>query len=128
MSTRSNRHSIGNGLYEVDSSIVAIDAKPITRSFPSGHAAVAVAYTLAGTRVFPGTALIWWPLALLVSVSRIYLGSIGRPMSSEARRLGSAARGSFSAGSSSILIKQQFKSDTGHFRSVYDSLEVIDRF
>lgn len=60
--------------YEADSSIVTIDAKPITRSFPSGHAATAVAYSLAGTRAFPGTAPIWWPLACLVSISRIYIG------------------------------------------------------
>jgi undecaprenyl-diphosphatase len=60
--------------YEVDSSIVAIDAKPLTRSFPSGHAAMAVAGSLAGTRLFPGTAPIWWPLAFLVAVSRIYIG------------------------------------------------------
>ena len=60
--------------YEVDSSIVAIDAKPLTRSFPSGHAATAVAYSLAGSRLFPGSALVWWPLAFLVSLSRIYIG------------------------------------------------------
>jgi undecaprenyl-diphosphatase len=60
--------------YEVDSSIVAIDGKPLTRSFPSGHAATAVAYSVAGTRVFPGSALVWWPLTLLISVSRVYLG------------------------------------------------------
>ena len=60
--------------YEVDPSIVAIDTKPLTRSFPSGHAATAVASSLAGTRLFPGTALVWWPLTLLVSISRIYIG------------------------------------------------------
>jgi undecaprenyl-diphosphatase len=60
--------------FEVMSSVVAIDAKPVTRSFPSGHAAAAIAYSLAGSRVFPGSAWVWWPLAALVSVSRIYLG------------------------------------------------------
>jgi undecaprenyl-diphosphatase len=60
--------------FEVDASIVVIDAKPLTRSFPSGHAAVAVAYSLAGARLFPGTALAWWPLAFLISISRVYLG------------------------------------------------------
>src|SRR5690242_20654513 len=34
--------------YEVDSSITVIDARPFSRSFPSGHAAMAVAGALAG--------------------------------------------------------------------------------
>ena len=60
--------------YEVDPSIVVIDAKPLTRSFPSGHAAMAVAYSLAGVRLFRGSGLVWWPLAFLISISRVYLG------------------------------------------------------
>jgi undecaprenyl-diphosphatase len=60
--------------YEVDSSIVVLDAKPLTRSFPSGHAAAAVAYSLAGARMFRRSALLWWAMAFLVSISRIYIG------------------------------------------------------
>ena len=60
--------------YEVDSSITVIDARPDTSAFPSGHAAMAVAYALAGSRMIPGSAWIWWPLALIVAMSRVYLG------------------------------------------------------
>jgi undecaprenyl-diphosphatase len=48
--------------------------RPTTRSFPSGHAAGALAgaYTLA--RLAPESAGIFWALALLVAFSRVYLG------------------------------------------------------
>jgi undecaprenyl-diphosphatase len=60
--------------FEVDSTIVVIDAKPTTPAFPSGHAAMAVSYALAGSRAIPGSAWAWWPLALIVAVSRVYIG------------------------------------------------------
>jgi undecaprenyl-diphosphatase len=60
--------------FEVDASISVIDARPLTRSFPSGHAAMAAAYALAGSRMLPGSAWVWWPLAGIIAVSRIYIG------------------------------------------------------
>ena len=60
--------------YEVDSTISLITAKPDTRSFPSGHAAMAVAGALAGSQLLPYSGWFWWPLALIMSVSRVYLG------------------------------------------------------
>ena len=60
--------------YEVDHNITVIDAKPDTRSFPSGHAAMAVAGALAGSRMLPYSAWAWWPLALVVAISRVYIG------------------------------------------------------
>ena len=60
--------------FEKDSTITVIDAKPTTPAFPSGHAAMAVAYALAGSRMLPGSAWGWWLLAVIVAVSRVYLG------------------------------------------------------
>jgi len=60
--------------FEVDSTITVIDARPQTPAFPSGHAAMAAAYALAGSRMLPGSAWVWWPLAAIVAVSRVYLG------------------------------------------------------
>lgn len=60
--------------FEVDSSIAVIDAKPPTESFPSGHAAMAFAFALAASRMIPGSAWIWWPLAAVISISRVYIG------------------------------------------------------
>ena len=60
--------------FEVDAAVVVIDSKPTTGAFPSGHAAMAFAYALAGSRMFPWTAWLWWPLAAIVAVSRVYLG------------------------------------------------------
>jgi undecaprenyl-diphosphatase len=60
--------------FELDSTITVIDAKPTTGAFPSGHAAMAVAYALAGSRMIPGSACLWWPLAVIVAVSRVYIG------------------------------------------------------
>ncbi len=48
--------------------------KPTTRSFPSGHAAQAMAGAYALTRLAPDTRAIFWILGFLVAFSRIYLG------------------------------------------------------
>ncbi len=60
--------------FEVDRTLTVIDARPQSRSFPSGHAAMAVAYALGGTRMIPGSAWVWWPVAAIVAVSRVYSG------------------------------------------------------
>jgi undecaprenyl-diphosphatase len=54
--------------------ITLIDARPTSPSFPSGHAAMAVAGALAGTQMLPAAGIALWPMAVLVCVSRIYLG------------------------------------------------------
>jgi undecaprenyl-diphosphatase len=60
--------------FAVDPSVTVIDARPTTASFPSGHAAMAAAGAVAGSRMLPGSAWIWWPLAGIVAVSRVYIG------------------------------------------------------
>src|SRR5687767_10020821 len=60
--------------FEVDTSIRIIDARPTTAAFPSGHAAMAVAGALAGSRMIPWSAWALWPLAVIVAVSRVYIG------------------------------------------------------
>jgi undecaprenyl-diphosphatase len=60
--------------YESLPEIRLIDERPTNQSFPSGHAAMAVAGALAGTQMIPAAGWILWPLAGLVSVSRVYLG------------------------------------------------------
>ena len=48
--------------------------KPTTRSFPSGHAASAIAGACALVRLAPEGRGIFWVLAVLVAFSRVYLG------------------------------------------------------
>jgi undecaprenyl-diphosphatase len=60
--------------FETDTSITVIDARPLTRSFPSGHAAMSVAGAIAGSRMLPWSAWIWYPLAVIVAISRVYIG------------------------------------------------------
>jgi undecaprenyl-diphosphatase len=60
--------------FTLEPSITVIDARPQTPSFPSGHAAMAIAGAIAGSRMLPGSAWGWWPLALVVAVSRVYIG------------------------------------------------------
>ena len=60
--------------FTVDPSIVVIDARPQSPSFPSGHAAMAITGAIAGSRLLPGSAWVWWPLAVIVSISRVYIG------------------------------------------------------
>ncbi len=43
-------------------------------SFPSGHAATAVAGAIAGSRVVPSMSWMLWTLAVLMSASRVYVG------------------------------------------------------
>jgi undecaprenyl-diphosphatase len=51
-----------------------IDARPASASFPSGHAAMAMAGTLAVTRMLPHSGWILWPMAIVIAISRLYLG------------------------------------------------------
>jgi len=60
--------------YESLPEIQLIDARPTNQSFPSGHAAMAVAGALAGTQMIPAAGWVLWPLVGIVSVSRVYLG------------------------------------------------------
>jgi undecaprenyl-diphosphatase len=48
--------------------------KPTTRSFPSGHAAQAIAGAYALTRLAPDARAIFWILGFLIAFSRVYLG------------------------------------------------------
>jgi undecaprenyl-diphosphatase len=48
--------------------------RPTTRSFPSGHVANAAAGAYGLARLAPEGRVIFWGLAMLVSVSRVYLG------------------------------------------------------
>lgn len=47
---------------------------PSSYSFPSGHAATAVAGALAAARVVPGAGWAFWGVATLMAYSRVYLG------------------------------------------------------
>lgn len=60
--------------FEVLESVRLITTRPLTPSFPSGHAASAFAGALATSRLFPGAQAILWPLAVLIAISRIYVG------------------------------------------------------
>jgi undecaprenyl-diphosphatase len=48
--------------------------KPTTRSLPSGHAANGIAAAYAVARLAPDGRAIFWALAILVALSRVYLG------------------------------------------------------
>ncbi len=61
--------------YEVIVDTRLIDQRPTTASFPSGHAARAFAGALAASRVFPAGQIVWWPLAVAIAVSRVYVGA-----------------------------------------------------
>lgn len=52
-----------------------IDQRPVTSSFPSGHAAAAFAGALTASRLFPRARLAWWLLAAGIALSRVYLGA-----------------------------------------------------
>jgi undecaprenyl-diphosphatase len=51
-----------------------IDRRPLTYSFPSGHAASSVAGAVTLSQFWPAGRVVLWSLATLVAVSRIYVG------------------------------------------------------
>ena len=51
-----------------------IDRRPLTYSFPSGHAATAFAGAATLSWIWPNGRLVLWPLAAMVALSRIYVG------------------------------------------------------
>ena len=61
--------------FEVLPDVRVIDTRPLTGSFPSGHAASAVAGALSVGRLLPVANIVWWPLAIAIAVSRIYVGA-----------------------------------------------------
>jgi len=60
--------------FEAIPALQLIDARPDTPSFPSGHAAMAIAGALAGARMLPPAAWALWPLGVIVAISRVYVG------------------------------------------------------
>jgi len=51
-----------------------IDRRPLAYSFPSGHTAGSFAAAMTLSRLWPAGRVALWVLAILVSVSRIYVG------------------------------------------------------
>lgn len=47
--------------------------RPLSASFPSGHAAWGMAGAVAGTRIWRPLGWFLWPFGVLVAVSRVYL-------------------------------------------------------
>jgi undecaprenyl-diphosphatase len=60
--------------FVVIADLPVIVGKPASPSFPSGHAARAVAGAIAGSRLLPGAGWVLWPFGILVAVSRVYVG------------------------------------------------------
>lgn len=61
--------------FEVRSDVRLIDQRPLTGSFPSGHAASAFAGALAAGRLLPTARVVWWTLAVAIALSRVYVGA-----------------------------------------------------
>jgi undecaprenyl-diphosphatase len=60
--------------FETSVATRVIDRRPLTYSFPSGHAASSVAAAVTLSRIWPAGRLMLWLLAALVALSRIYVG------------------------------------------------------
>ena len=60
--------------FETTAETRVFGVRPTTRSFPSGHAANAAGGAYALARLAPEAGAIFWGVALLVSISRVYLG------------------------------------------------------
>ena len=60
--------------FQVMADVRLIDQRPLSGSFPSGHAASAMAGALAVGRLFPAGRIVWWTMAAAIAVSRVYVG------------------------------------------------------
>lgn len=61
--------------FEVMADTRLIDQRPLSGSFPSGHAASAFAGALATSRMLPAARIAWWAVAVVIAVSRVYVGA-----------------------------------------------------
>jgi undecaprenyl-diphosphatase len=60
--------------FEASVATRVIDRRPLTYSFPSGHAASSVAAAITLSQLWPAGRVVLWSLATLVAMSRIYVG------------------------------------------------------
>lgn len=60
--------------FETQVELRTVGIRPVSRSFPSGHAATAFAGAYALARIVPGARFPIWLLASVVAFSRVYLG------------------------------------------------------
>lgn len=60
--------------FQVLNDVPVIGHRPHDSSFPSGHAADAVAGALMLSRASPAGLIVWWLLAAGIAYSRVYLG------------------------------------------------------
>ena len=60
--------------FEASVATRVIDRRPLTYSFPSGHAGSSFAAAMTISRLWPAGRVAVWVLAILVSISRIYVG------------------------------------------------------
>jgi undecaprenyl-diphosphatase len=60
--------------FEAAADTRVIDRRPVTYSFPSGHAATSLAGAITLTWLWPPGRVLFWPLAFLIAASRIYVG------------------------------------------------------
>lgn len=60
--------------FETQADLRTVGVEPLSRSFPSGHAATSFAGAFALSRMIPGGGLPIWILSVIVAFSRVYLG------------------------------------------------------
>ena len=60
--------------FEALDDVRVVHTRPMTASFPSGHAASAFAGAVAMTRLWPAARVAFFVLATLIAFSRVYLG------------------------------------------------------
>jgi undecaprenyl-diphosphatase len=60
--------------FEIAPSVHVLVTRPVTSSFPSGHAASAFAGAVAASRALPEARWLWWALAVAIAYSRLYVG------------------------------------------------------
>ena len=60
--------------FQTTPDVAVIGQHSDTASFPSGHAATAVAGAIVFTRLRPAGGAFWWLLAVAIGYSRVYLG------------------------------------------------------
>ena len=60
--------------YILDAEVEVIGARLTNASFPSTHATNAFAGAYALSRAFPAARSMWWALAALVAIARVYVG------------------------------------------------------